>query len=265
MISLSLIIAFMFIKVSFISTFPVGNQFSAERVDSCSLFDTDTSCLSNIDYSSSAAGADTGKGILPDEAAPKNEPDLFGSSGQISLIDDLSTPSSDTYLLMAGNLNSGLSQSQTDGPESKTESNVLLDSVAGEPIIDQPETLSMYDSDVDPTGDISQSPLPVIYSYICEEHGETCEQYKNGLPSATIRYAKCNPEGKKCRLCDSSGQECDPDAGWDKQAIPSPDNLYGQPWNHCRNKQCGGCEAAARFFGFLSFGVIPSCGPPIYD
>ena len=202
-----------------------------------------------------------------DEAESNDDSDSYGSFGLFPLMDDLSTPSLDTNYIATGNLDLDPSQSQLDGAEFINEAELLPDDYLEEPTTDQAESIFTDDPDAAYTGEISQSPrrMSVIYSYICSEFDEACVQYAEGMPTGEILYAKCNIRGIYCRLCDSSGQKCMPGAGWDKQAIPSPDNPYGQPWNHCRNKQCGGCEAAARFFGFLSLGIIPSCGPPKFE
>lgn len=259
MIRFRLIIACIFVKSSLISTLPTSSPLPnsvRERADSCNLFYADSSCLSSGDSSH------------PGETASSDDFDSFGSFGQISLLDDSSMPTLDPTSIAAGNLNSDFGQSQVDGAALQTDSDNLLYDFPEEPITDQAQTIFMYGSDEAYTGEISQNPSqsqrppPVIYSYICEEHADPCAQYKDGVATGVTRYAKCNNIDQYCRLCDTSGQECDPDAGWDKQAIPSPDNQWGQPWNHCRNRKCGACETAAHMLGFLSLGVIPGCGPP---
>lgn len=255
MIRFHVAIALILFDISLISTFPTGSLLSnsvEERTDSCGLFDSDPSCLSNNDYSISNGGEEAGSELFPD-----SQFDLVGSSGQISLMDDLSTPLSDTNLGAAGYLSPDFSQSEVDEFGSTDQPNFLFNDFPEEPITDLAQSTVMYGPDY--------PSLPVIYSYICPEFGEACQQFKDGARTGVIRYAKCSPKGTRCRLCDSSGQECDPDAGWDKQAIPSPDNPNGQAWNHCRNKQCGACEHAAAFVGFLQLGVIPGCGPPKFD
>lgn len=268
MMGLGFITALVLINISPILTFPIGSSLpnsAKKRADSCSLFDTDPRCLFNND-SFLFAGAETARGLLPNEAVPNDDLDSYRSLGQISLMDELSMPSLDTNFVVAGNLNSDFSPSQIDGAESRTESNILLDNF---PMTDQAEMLfgeespgGAYDGDI---SSASPRPLPVIYSYICVEYGDTCAQYKDGLSTGIIRYSFCEPKDKKCRLCDVYGEECDPDAGWDRQAIPSPYNPDGQPWNHCRNKKCGACETAAGLLGILSLGIIPGCGPPKFD
>ena len=267
MICFRLIIAFIMVKTSLILAFPVGSPLlnsRQERAESCSFFDVDSSCLSSPDSSFSVATADGEEGLSSDGTASGDDFFLSGPSGQISLMDDLSMPTSDSSSIAAENLHPNFSQSQVAKAALKTDSNVLLDNVPEELITEHAETIFTYSSDA---GEISQSsrPLPVIYSYICEEYAETCAQYKDGVATGVTRYAKCNNDDRKCRLCDMTGRECDPDSGWDRQAIPSPDNETGQPWNHCRNKKCGACENAARMLGFLSLGVIPGCGPPIFN
>lgn len=264
------IIAFIFFKTSLISTFPTSSPLlnsHQERADSCGLFDADSGCLSSADNSYFIATADVEGGIPSDETASDNDYDFFGSSRQISFMDDLSMPTLDSNSIAAENLNSDFGQSQLDGTALKTDSNVFLDDVLEEPIPEQAETMFMYGSDDAHIGEISQStkPLPVIYSYICEEHADPCAQFKDGVATGVTRYAKCNNIDQHCRLCDIYGRECDPDSGWNKQAIPSPENQWGQPWNHCRNRKCGPCETAARMLGFLSLGVIPGCGPSRFD
>lgn len=270
MIRFHSIIALIFIQSSLISTFPVSSSLLKsvkERAVSCSLFDTDPSCSSNGYNFYSFTKAEIGGGISPDGTASNDGVDSFGSSAQISLVDDLSMPSSDTEIFAAGNLNSDASQSPTAEAGSKPEPNVFFDYFPGEGMTDQAEIVASYDLNAAHPGEISPSPrpLPVIWTYICEEFGETCAQYKDGVSTGIIRYTKCNSKDQLCRLCDRKTQECDPDAGWDRQAIPSPDNPWGQPWNHCRNKQCGPCETAAGWLGYLSLGIIPWCGPPKFD
>lgn len=270
MICFHLIIAFIVVRTSLTSAFPVGSPLlnsHQERAESCSHFDADSSCLSSADDFYSVARADVEGGLPSDGTAYNDDFYSLGPSGQISPTDDLWMPTSDSSFITAENLNSNFGQSQIAGAALKTDSNVLLDNVPEEPIIEYAETIFLYSSDEAHTGEISQisRPLPVIYSYICEEYAEPCAQYKDGVASGVTRYAKCDNNDRYCRLCDITGHECDPDSGWDRQVISSPDNQWGQPWNHCRNKKCGACENAARMLGFLSLGVIPGCGPPVFD
>ena len=256
------IVVFTFVKISLIAGFPISDS-RLERALNCDLSDPGPSCSSNFDYSSVFFEADSVNNPSLNEAISKDESNLIESSGQYSLTEDLISASSNADLFAAGDVNQEFPSSAVDEVGSNPDSSALLDSFTGKPINDLGDDSNLASIETIQTP--GYQPLPKIYSYICQEHGDICQQFIDGAPTTTVRYAICSIHNTKCRLCDSSGQDCDPDAGWDKQAIPSPDNPDGQPWNHCRNKKCGACENAARMVGFLSLGVIPGCGPPIFD
>ena len=284
MISLIFVVALISIHISLISTFPIRYSHSTlfeERTNSCGLFDADPSCsLNNEDFfsvggaetwndllpgeSQTGSGllpgeAETESGLLPEEAGMYDDIGSNGSSGQTSLMEDSSLPSLGTDVFAAGILNSDSSQSQLDEGGFQTEPYSLSDTITDDPIMDQPEISFEVASLVDHSIDLS-------IRYSCEEFGDTCVQYKNGVRTGLIVYVRCNQWDESCELCDQHGSKCGPNTWQAKQNIPSPENPWGQPWNHCRNQQCGGpCEMFAFYLGFFSLGVIPGCGPPQFQ
>lgn len=295
MIGLIFVVALISIHISLISTFPIRNShltLTKKRADSCGLFDADPICSPNSEDFFSVGGvetvsdllpgewetkgdllpvewetgsdllpgeANTETGLLPEEIGIYDDIGSNGSSGQTSFIEDSSMPSLGTDGFAAGVLNSDPSQSQVDEGGFKTEPNSLSDVILDDPIMDQPETTFEVASHVDHSVDLS-------IRYSCEEFGDTCVQYKNGVRTGLIVYVRCNQYNQFCELCDQSGSKCGPNTWPVKQNIPSPENPWGQAWNHCRNQQCGGpCEMFAIYLGFLSLGVIPGCGPPDFQ
>lgn len=252
-----LIVIFAFVEISLIAGFPISDS----NLDSCDLFDPDPSCSSNVDYSSGFLEADSGDDPLLYEAIPDGDSNPIESTGQLSLTDDLTVAASNTDLFTAGDVNQGFPPSSIDEIGSDTDSYVLFDSVIGEPTSDpRPET-GFSDDD-----NTNLASTPQGLSYICQEFGNICQQFIDGVPTHIVRYVRCTSYyDTYCTLCDATGKDCDPDVAKAKDEIPSPDCPNGQPWNKCRSKICRACTKVARLLGFLPLGVISGCGPVNFD
>lgn len=273
MIGLFSVSALILIHISFISTYPTSHSVLTsikKRADGCDLFDTDSRCSLSGDDSFPVAIADpgsdlffggggTGSDLLPDDAMTF---DVIGSSGSstqtTSLITDPSTSTLDTDFLGTENLDPNLLSQDI---ETKSEPDNLLNSLPENSINDPQEDAFLQAERIHFAGELDDS-----ITYICEEVGDECVQYKNKVRVKT-RYVRCGENGAICRVCDERNEiGCDILTWPSKEQIPSPDNGWGQDWNHCRNKRCKDpCEAFAFWFPILNLGVIPFCGPPKYQ
>jgi hypothetical protein len=254
-------IIFVLIQVPFTTPIPVSSGPLKER-DGCILFDVDLSCSSGMDSSLYLAEADTGGVPLFSEEVSILDLVSF-DSGQPSSIYDLSILPSDYDLAAAEEHNLDFAEDQIAELEWVTEPNFLLDDSTDDLTIDQGlGPILEYGSDVSWTESLYAKTDP-LFTYECAQYGDSCEVYQDGKPTGVYHFIKCNNQGKECKVCrdGQSSLSCFMTSPFDKQALPSPSNPYGQRWNNCVDKQCDTCNHLFPYLGFFSMGIVPFCGP----